>query len=88
MNEIVDLDAIQSDYFKVQRDRRQHYRDVLREALRHKVEWMQDDAEQALDYAKNLMQANGDVTDELAAMEEAARSMLLMIGILRMKRGV
>lgn len=87
MNQIVDLEAIEAEHTRQQRDRRQHYRDILRESLRRKVEWMQNDTEQALDYAKALKQANGDVTDELAAMEEAARSTLLMIGILRMKRG-
>jgi hypothetical protein len=63
--------------------RRQHYADVVREVLRRKIELVQNDFDEAVDRARDLMKAGGDITDELKALEGYGHSLLMVVGLLR-----
>lgn len=65
------------------RDWREHHRDVLREALRHRIELVQDDCDEAVDRARDLMKAGGDITDELNALEGYSQSLQIVVALLR-----
>jgi hypothetical protein len=68
---------------ETKRDWREHHRDILREALRHKIELVQDDCDQAVDRARALIKFGGDVTDELKALEEYGQSLQIVVALLR-----
>lgn len=68
-----------------ERSRQEHYRDVIRESLRHKIKHLHDDAESAMEYATMLRRAGGDPEEELKEMEAFAASLRLVIAMFRTK---
>lgn len=81
MNEVVDLSFV--DSLENILARRNQYADVLREGLRHKLKHLHDDGEQSIDYARGLLMAGGDATEELNEMEAFGLSLQLMVRLLR-----
>lgn len=68
---------------RITRDR-QRRGDMLREFAHQKLKHLQNDAEQAQDYCRTMIQAGFDVSDELKEMETFSNGLLL--ATLLMKR--
>jgi hypothetical protein len=63
--------------------RRDHYAEVLREGFRQKLKHLQNDGEQSIDYARHLIRADADVTEELKELDVFANSLLLVLALMR-----
>lgn len=81
MSDLSFVDRIKT--FEPQRDWREHNRDVLREAFRRKVERIQNTCDEAVDYARDLMKAGGDIEDELKQLEQYGHSLVIVAALLR-----
>lgn len=67
--------------------RREHYRDVVRECFRKRVERIQNTCDEAVDHARDLMKAGGDIEEELKQLEQYGHSLLLVVALLRREAG-
>jgi hypothetical protein len=67
------------------RSRKQHMADIRRECFKHKLAHLNDDAEKAVDFVRDLMRAEEDVTSEINQLDLMATELLLVIGVLRLQ---
>lgn len=66
--------------------RRSHWCGVVREAFANKAKHLQDDAEQATDYCRDLTRAGFDATEELKELEVFANGLLLCVLLLKREK--
>jgi hypothetical protein len=64
-------------------DQRAHRERVLREGLKNKAKWLQNDAEQITDYCRDLIRGGHDVAEELEELETFARGLTLAVLLLK-----
>lgn len=62
---------------------REHRQQILRECFANKAKWLQNDAEQALDYCRDLIRAGQDASEELQELETFACGMTLTVALLK-----
>jgi hypothetical protein len=67
------------------RSRKQHMADIRRECFKHKLSHLNDDAEKAIDFVRDLRRGGEDVTAELSELEGVAYALLLVIGAQRLE---
>lgn len=60
------------------RSQQEHYRDVLRECLKRKIDDIDHDFAEAQRYCRDLIRAGGDVTEEVKAIIADGYSMALV----------
>jgi hypothetical protein len=83
MNEIVDLNPIVRGVAEAAA-RRERYSETYREGFQQKMNHLHNDAEGAIDYAKDLLaKANADIGKELAQLDQFINDITLAVGIVK-----
>jgi len=83
MNEVVDLNPL----IAATQERLDRYEQIRREGLRLKMKHMHNDAERALEYARDMHRAGNDIAEELKEFVAFANSLLLVVGLLERNGG-
>lgn len=81
MNDLSFVDRLPDRIDEI-RSRREHYADIVHEGLRQKLKHLHDDAEQAIDYARDAIRAGRSVSEELKEMQALALSLQLVVEML------
>lgn len=63
---------------------REHRQQILRECFANKAKWLQNDAEQATDYCRDLIRAGQDASAELEELEKFACGLTLAVALLKL----